>query len=87
MAETLVVGSTPERSGAPARRRSPRFMSQHSPFTVTSKVRRCNMDITQLILDGVGALDNVRAVVFFPGITVPPVAKDDVYALPQGAAP
>jgi hypothetical protein len=43
--------------------------------------------ITQLTLDGVGALDNVRAVVFFPGITVPPVAKDDVYALPQGAAP
>src|SRR5262249_28809575 len=31
-------------------------------------------------------LDNVRAVVFFPGITTPPVAQDDVYALPPGAA-
>jgi hypothetical protein len=42
--------------------------------------------ITQLILHDVGALDNVQALVFFPGIAVPPVAKDDVYALPQGAA-
>jgi hypothetical protein len=32
-------------------------------------------------------VDNVRAVVFFPGISTPPVAKDDVFELPQGAIP
>jgi hypothetical protein len=32
-------------------------------------------------------LDNVRALVFFPGIATPPVARDDVYELPQDAQP
>jgi hypothetical protein len=32
-------------------------------------------------------LDNVDALVFFPGISMPPVARDDVFELPQGAMP
>jgi hypothetical protein len=44
--------------------------------------------ITQvhIIASGLTEYDNLRAVVFFPGISTPPVAKDDVYALPAGAA-
>jgi hypothetical protein len=42
---------------------------------------------TFLAASGSLELDNVRAVVFFPGISSPPVARDDVYELPQDAQP